>query len=306
MFLKASQLIKNILKIIRVLNSIDILIDTKIRSNQLLVSAFFNNESIIESVKPGEIELVVSFTTYSKRIHDAHLIVESIAGQTIKPNRLVLWLDEGEFSLDTIPELLQRQINRGLEIRFCSNYKSYKKIIPTLQIYPKSNIITVDDDVIYPYDFIEELLEESKNHPDCVVANIVHKMKVNEGTIQPYGKWELNSHCSHPGYDIFPVGAGGVLYPSGVLNNVVLDVDAFTELAPTADDVWLKAMSLLQGKKSKKVGGGRDHSSRFLSIESSQDIGLFQTNLIGLKNDSQIKSVFNKYQIISLLESNDY
>jgi len=280
---------------------VDVLIDSKIRCNQLLNSALSSTESIVQPLQNKDVELIVSFTTYNKRIYDAHLIVESIAQQTIKPNRLILWLDENEFNLDTIPLLLLKQVERGLDIRFCPNYRSYKKIIPTLESFPESNVITIDDDVIYPYDFIEVLIRESKEYKNCVIANVVHQMKFDECGVQPYEKWVLNAKSSLPGYDVFPVGAGGVFYPRGVLGELVIDAQAFTNLAPTADDVWLKTMTLLQGHKSKKVNDNRDFSLRFLCVESSQDIGLFHMNLNESKNDLQIKSVFDKYDVMNLV-----
>jgi len=45
---------------------------------------------------------------------------------------------------------------------------------------------------------------------------------------------------------IFPVGAWGILYPPGSLSPMIDRQEMFTELAPLNDDVWFKAMSLLQ------------------------------------------------------------
>jgi hypothetical protein len=103
--------------------------------------------------------VIVSFTTYGEQIHEVHYVIKSIMAQTIRPNKIVLWLDESEFSESDIPLTLSSLYEFGLEIGFVSNIKSYKKYIPTAKKYPKDIIITIDDDFIYPQNnFIRSLV----------------------------------------------------------------------------------------------------------------------------------------------------
>ena len=90
--------------------------------------------------------LVVSLTTFGQRVFDVHLVVESIMQQTVLPNRIILWLDETEFNESSLPLSLKKMQQRGLEIRYCPNLRSYKKIIPTLKLVPEATVITIDDD----------------------------------------------------------------------------------------------------------------------------------------------------------------
>ncbi|MEZ9628237.1 glycosyl transferase [Vibrio breoganii] len=269
-----------------------------ITTKQKLTSEVFESLSnLVEINKTNEPDLIVSLTTYDKRIHDVHLVIESIGKQSIKANRIILWLDESEFTKDSIPKALEMQVKRGLEICFCENYRSYKKLIPTLSLYPSADIITVDDDIIYPYDMIEIMRKEQLDNPDCVIANMTHKMSWENGKISPYKEWEFDSDDFDSGYDVFPVGAGGILYPSGVLSEVCTKVELFTKLAPEADDVWFKAMSIINNKKSKKIKDTRKFTSRFITISDSQDIGLYNHNLINSRNDKQISLVFEYLNI---------
>ena len=60
-------------------------------------------------------------------------------------------------------------------------------------------------------------------------------------------------------------------------------------------------MALLNNTKHKKVSDERDFQSRFLVIESSQDIALANSNLIEEnRNDLQINAVFNFYKLKKL------
>ncbi|MDO6467261.1 hypothetical protein Q4498_03955 [Neptunomonas phycophila] len=288
-FKKAVKLFK---KSNYIINNFERTISFISRSNELNSLALNSEKSCVEKLAPGENELIVSFTTYNTRIYDVHLVVESIAQQTIRPNRLILWLDEEEFTLESIPLILKNQMGRGLEIRFCPNYRSYKKLVPTLKNFPEANIITIDDDIFYPYDMIELLVKENKLYPDYIISHRAHKMHYdNLNQISRYHEWESETSDSEPSLLIFPIGVGGISYPKGALDSRCLDVKVFMGIAPSADDVWFKAISLSNKIKCKKVKDDRSFWDRFLVIEDSQEDGLYQTNIT--ENDWQIEKPLN-------------
>jgi len=292
-FKKAVKLFK---KSNYIINNFERTISFISRSNELNSLALNSEKSCVEKLAPGENELIVSFTTYNTRIYDVHLVVESIAQQTIRPNRLILWLDEEEFTLESIPLILKNQMERGLEIRFCPNYRSYKKLVPTLKNFPEANIITIDDDIFYPYDMIELLVKENKLYPDYIISHRAHKMHYdNLNQISKYHEWESETSDSDPSLLIFPVGVGGIFYPKGALDSRCLDVKVFMDIAPSADDVWFKAISLSNKIKCKKVKDDRSFWDRFLVIEDSQEGGLYQTNIT--ENDWQIEKTFKYFDL---------
>lgn len=305
MFFSLRKFIKKYVYRYMMYNNVERLLAVTIKSTHLLNLALTSNTDIVSKRIAGETELILSFTTYNKRVHDVHLVIESIAEQTLKPNRLILWLDENEFTLETIPLILHKQIERGLEVRFCPNYKSYKKLIPTLMQFPNANIITIDDDVLYPHDMIEILYKENKLFPNCILSHMAHKIVLDlEGYPLPYLKWEIGTAEHKEGKLIVPIGVGGVFYPVGALSHECLNNKKFTALAPHADDIWFKAMSLLNDIKCKKVNDARDFSERFLILQNNQDIGLMHENFFKGRNDEQIKNVFEQYNIKSYLGFN--
>jgi hypothetical protein len=113
-----------------------------------------------------EKEVIISLTTYSKRIYDVYLAIETLMHQTMKPNKIILWLAEDEFTLDNIPQTLKNLQKRGLTIEFCKDLKSYKKLVPALKKYPEDIIITVDDDALYQHDLVENLVNAYKDNPN--------------------------------------------------------------------------------------------------------------------------------------------
>tara|TARA_B100000614_G_scaffold261976_1_gene293498 strand:+ start:494 stop:1396 length:903 start_codon:yes stop_codon:yes gene_type:complete len=297
-FFKTLNILKKMNSASKITNNLHETLDYKIKASLLLEAALNCEQPLTQTLQGDDTELVVSLTTYNKRIHDVHLVVESIAQQTIKPNRVVLWLDESEFSLNTIPHILHRQIARGLEIRFCPDYRSYKKLIPSLMAFPESNIVTIDDDVLYPYDMLEILLREHRLFPKCVLGHRAHKIRVDDGgNVLPYCKWERRTSESDSNDFIFLTGVGGIFYPKNCFNSEVLNAEVFLSIAPTADDVWFYTMARLNAFRCKKVDDERNFSERFICIPQCQDIGLWQSNVRCACNDEQIKMVFDRYGI---------
>tara|TARA_B110000503_G_scaffold143688_1_gene247049 strand:+ start:4409 stop:5098 length:690 start_codon:yes stop_codon:yes gene_type:complete len=227
--------------------------------------------------------------------------VESIAAQSFRPARLILWLDEVECQGNLIPAVLQRQIERGLEVRFCANYKSYKKLIPTLEICPEATIITIDDDVLYPEDMVEQLVAESLVFPYVVISHRARRIKMVEAGLAPYHEWDFISTEELPSSLTIPIGLGGILYPPNTFHADISTASKFLYLAPNADDIWFKTMSLLRGVKCKKVSDTRAFNSRFLDLPGSQKEALHHSNLYEHENDRQIESVFKAYDIYNLI-----
>lgn len=269
-----------------------------------------NNKAIINEKLFLDKPVIVSLTTYSNRIHDVHLTIESIAMQTQKANRVILWLDEKEFSLDNLPLTLKLQSQRGLEIKFCNNYKSYKKLIPTLEYGINCNHnITIDDDILYPPDLIDRFSVEYRKGNKNIQCNRAYIIKKRHEKVSPYHKWKLigNNKENVSGFDIFPTGVGGVFYPNDSFNEEVVNILTFSSLAPYADDIWFKCMTLLNNKSVTLLNRTLDFEDEFFYIEGSQSSGLFHENVYSKKNDVQLESVLNKYPevIKKIVKCND-
>jgi hypothetical protein len=242
----------------------------------------------------GDTDLIISLTTYGKRIHEVYLPIESLLQQTLKPGKIILWLSKDEFNENNIPLILKKQRERGLEIAYCEDLRSYKKLIPTLQVYPNATIITVDDDVIYPFDLLENLMRGHKENPNTVICYRCHKFTYNNsGKLKPYCKWLTDYKGEELCFDTLPTGVGGILYPPNCFHKDVLQKDLFTKLAPTADDVWFKAMTLLNGIPCKKTS----FVTKIITLQNNQDTALERINVAGKRNNIQIKQVFDYYKI---------
>ena len=241
-------------------------------------------------------KVIVSLTTYGKRLYEVYLTIESIMQQTVKPNRIILWLQD-DLQNTTLPIMLQKQMARGLEIGFCKDIKSYKKLIPSLHKFPDDIIVTIDDDIIFSVDMLENLLISYQKNPQYVHTNRAHIMKVlDEGTFDKYLNWKLDTKQVGMSPFCFPTGGAGTLYPPHSLSEEVFNEEVFLALCPKGDDIWFKAMSLLNGTKSYKAF---THDPYLFFNPNVQDISLWKENIHG--NDIQLQKVFCHYKLYDKL-----
>ena len=247
-------------------------------------------------------ELIVSLTTYGSRLHSVHTIIESIMQGSLLPNRIVLWVDE-KLKDKPLPIALQHQMTRGLEVAYCTDIRSYTKLLPALRKFPKADIITIDDDVIYNFDLVESLVNAHVEYPDCIVARRCHRIVLGGKEMKPvaYNKWLMGGGYQTPTYLNFFTGGGGAYYPAGSLDPEVLNEDVFLSICPLADDVWFNAMAIKSGTRIMRAYASSPVGDDFLVSSVLQAGGLCQQNVVHGENDRQIKAVFEKYDLFGVL-----
>lgn len=261
------------------------------------IGAMLNSASGVTGAK-RETPLIVSLTTIPKRFGQVHMVIESILQQSLKPDRLVLWLDHDSFGGREMPNELEAQQERGLEICYCDNIRSYKKLVFSLQEWPHATLVTADDDVLYPRDWLDALFQDHMRFPGCVVCHRAHKIRFDaQGAVLPHNQWEYETMDSGPLLDLYPTGSGGILYPAGSLDDRASDTESFLKLAPTEDDLWFKAMGLLKGTPVRKVEGGIMNDSKAIVLRGSQEEALCKINVAGDGNYAQIKNVFDHFDL---------
>lgn len=267
------------------------------RRNQLIDSILHKTESGITTDKYTNHDIIVSLTSYGKRIHEVALTIESIMQQTMKPNRIVLWLDDS-YNGRPLPIALSLQQRRGLEIAFCPDIRSYTKLIPQLRQTPKDAIITVDDDVLYDYDVLEHLIQSHLEEPRTIHCCRVHRIKLDSmGRILPYAQWD--ARCGETGINplYFITGVGGVLYPPDSLAPEVFDQETFLALCPEADDIWFTAMAIKKGTPLNKVSTRNPRGEDYVDNHLAGTDRLAFKNVTQKGNDRQFRAVFSKYSL---------
>lgn len=264
--------------------------------------------------KEGEERVIVSLTSYGRRVNDVLAFsIYSLLSQTYRPDEIVLWLDNENWSDDKLPKRLARLKEKGLlTVNYCEDLRSFKKLVPALETYPNDIIITVDDDLYCRWDMIERLVEAHKLNPGYVVTHRAHRPLVKGNQFAEYNTWEDTISNESQGL-IFPTGGAGCLYKKEYLYKDICRKDLFMKLTPLADDVWFYFMEVLQGTKQmvlKRKGFvyiGMDNFYQYFHSHSS----LASMNCHENQNDIQIRNVMTFYNLeikdnkITHIESND-
>ena len=248
--------------------------------------------------------VILSLTSYGKRVKgSAVFTVYSLLRQTVRPERVVLWLNENEFSDQNLPNDLRFLCNYGLEVRYSKDIGSYTKIIHSLSAFPDKHIITADDDLYYSKNFVQEFIEAHRQHPQAIITGFA-KIPVSDGEQQlaPYEVWPEYHHVSTSfQYDssrLFPLGVGGVFYPSHVFDDEVSNEAVFTALCPKADDIWLYIMGLRsQAEKRILTDSHITYYHTDLLRQYLTKDRLTATNRFGGENDIQLQALLAHYKI---------
>ena len=264
----------------------------------LRLNGFHLSKPGVAPLLPGDREIIVTLTSYGSRVNDIlPYTIHSLLVQDRKPNRIILWLDQDNWSEEKIPPVIKKYEQFGLEVRFCEDLRSYKKLIPAMTSSPDALFITADDDFYYSKSFVGKLLDAYEKSPAQLNAWRGHRPSFDEtGKLLPYSKWFLEIGASSE-LPLFPTSGGGVIYSKELLYKDVCEKQLFQELCPSADDVWLYFMIVLQ-KTPVTILGGRfgislDTFYRFRPGKAS----LKKKNVNQGFNDIQIANVMRHYHL---------
>ena len=251
-----------------------------------------------------ENSVIVSLTSYGNRVKgSAVYTVYSLLRQSVRPERVVLWLDEKEFNSQNLPDDLRFLCDYGLEVRFGKDIGPYTKIIHSLSAFPNKHIITADDDLFYTKNFVEEFIDAHRKHPQAIITGYA-KMPMTNGKhqIAPYGEWAEYHHVpasfQYNSATLFPLGWGGVLYPSHVFDDEATNEAVFMSLCPKADDIWLYIMGLRCHAEKRMLTDSRiayyhtDLLRQYLTRDR-----LTATNRFGGENDTQLQALLAHYDL---------
>ena len=262
------------------------------------------------NIPQREVPVIVSLTSFPERINIVVKTVKTLLTQTMKPDMVILWLAPEQFPNreNDLPKELLDLREFGLTIDWYRDIRSYKKIIPTLKKYPDSIIITTDDDIYYAPDTVESLYKSYLEHPEEIQAHRCDWLSVGVNNKIVWAKTRELYKDKHKGESSFRqrlTGYGAVLYPPHSLYKDVLDEEKIAKTIPTHDDIWLWAMAVLAGTKTRLVKG---YSESINYIEDSQQFGLCKVNKkgVGMGLGEAYEIIFKEYPQISDKLKNDF
>ena len=254
--------------------------------------------------------LIISLTSFPQRMYDIHFTIYSLLNQDTKPDAVILWLGYDKFpnKEKDLPENLLRLCKCGLTIKWCKDIKAFTKLLPSLEEFPEDVIVTADDDIYYPNDWLKKLYKQYKKEKNFIYCHRAHQITLtSKGNIAPYNSWIKETSNHIPSYTSFLTGVGGVLYPPHCLPNEVFSHN-FKKLCFHNDDIWFWAMAVLNGTKIKVVN---DNIDSLIYVNAERELGntnettLAKTNVIGNLNEKQLRQVLETYKEVNQHVIND-
>lgn len=223
-------------------------------------------------------------TTHGERLRDTWVAIESIARGTVRPKRLILWLDEPRRRL---PWRLRRLQRRGLEVIY---------VEPSFRVHTKywyyvttqalgAPLVLADDDIVYPPTWLEGLRSAHAESPTCVIAYRAHTIAMkSRDEFAPYAEWP-SCDIAEPSYAHFATTVSGQLIPLAVQQTLQDEGTGFVKMSPTNDDLWIHRAGVLAGYPTRQVAAGQQH---WWFVPGSQATGLNAVNVTGGENDRQM------------------
>lgn len=221
------------------------------------------------------VPVVVSLTSFPARINRVWIVIESMLRQKVTPEKVILWLSKEQFprEINDLPSELIAQQGRGLDIRFVDgDIRSHKKYYYAFTEFQEKYVLTIDDDLLFPSTFIRDVFECAQRHPNSVIANFGSKFLWDEN-IGYIGRTNETIQPEETGLDLFFGSGGGTLFRPKRFLPYWDNIETIWKLCPTADDIYLNAITRLAGMEVTFMG-----VFPLLSITNSNDDKLTDHN----------------------------
>jgi hypothetical protein len=251
-----------------------------------------SSESLLDPAGP-----VLSMTTQPHRLELVHHAIESIGRGTRKPSRFLLWMTDAK-SYSELPSTLQRLKSRGLEIHLTDDLGPHTKYYPYVHREPAfaAPLVTADDDVIYPEDWLAQLFRGYEANPSAIHCFRAHRIRMANARTTPYNSW-APCEDSRPSHLNLITGVSGVIYPPEYLLHLKQSGTDFTRCCPHSDDIWLTVIALRGGFKIAQL---YDTPRIFTTIPRSQTKRLYNLNVILGENQVQLMRTLSKADLAAL------
>lgn len=230
-------------------------------------------------------KIIVSLTTWKKRDKVAVKALEHFQNQSLKPDKIILWLSESEYG-GQIPSHLQKCLDNQLvtEIRFDpGNTRCYKRW-EVFKEYDQAYVIMIDDDYYYPEDYVESLYKAAKKTklPCCYYEKTFDYIGTKRVEIE-YEQGSIKNNL-YPGFCCIPPGIIKA-------DNELFDEKFVTlrdKYNPVSDDLWYSLWFKKQGIPVYGLKKWNNDEVKKFQIEDSQKEGLWEST-----NRKQIEGVSN-------------
>ncbi|MFD7733973.1 hypothetical protein ACFV6F_26790 [Kitasatospora phosalacinea] len=176
-------------------------------------------------------KVIVSMTTVPERLPLIGPALRSLLDQSCPADRIVLALPHLSVR-GTAAYPAPRALPGAVEVLRCEDHGPATKLLPVLAAEPEAVIVAVDDDVVYPRDFLQCLLTWHERCPDTAVG----LRGWRRDPVWP--RHVFGTGIAAPVEVDVLMGTWGYLVPPGAFDAAVHDFTAWPPATRWADDIW--------------------------------------------------------------------
>lgn len=192
----------------------------------------------------------ISLTSIFSRQERLYIVLSNLLKQTLLPNKIYIYLSDKPSFFDNgyvnrkityIPlENLIKKYDNIFNIIWGDDIGSYGKLLPLLKIKWKEDclIITLDDDTIYDFNLIKNLILDYNKH-NCVINYRGFTPNIKENLT--YFNYNCKKNIKKKYIYNFPTGKAGILYHPSFFHktgNLIFDETIYKNICKTGDDIW--------------------------------------------------------------------
>ena len=104
-----------------------------------------------------EVPLIISLSSTREHFGELPITIYSLLNQSLKPDRIILWLDKEYEDLINLPYEITQFIKNGLEIKFVDRLGAYTNFYYSIKDFSDSVIVYAEDNIYYPNNWLKKL-----------------------------------------------------------------------------------------------------------------------------------------------------
>lgn len=195
-----------------------------------------------------EVPIIISISSLRENFSILPIIIYSLLNQSLKPDKIILWLDEEYQDMANIPYEITQFAKNGLEFRFKKNLGDYTKTIYAMEEFYNSIIVTASDKIYYPANWLKNLYLSYISHPNDIHVHGAFNAKINKS----FKYWDKVKKEAAD-FLFLPLSDMGILYPPKCFGKEAFRRELFLKKHIINDNLWFWVMSILAKRKTRLI-----------------------------------------------------
>ena len=211
--------------------------------------------------------VVITLSTTPPRATSLGTTLRSLLDQSEPADRVLLALPFVTRGGAPYADAQSIALPAGVDVLRCTDEGPATKLLPALQEEPEALLIVVDDDVIYPRNFVETLLREHRLRPDAAIG--YRGVRLSRGVAFSNLDHVFATGISEPAQVDVLFGTWGYLLPVGAFDEDVFKLDTAPAEMRWVDDIWFSGQLARRGVPRWVVSADQLPLDSFNALRSS-------------------------------------